>query len=188
VTATNTATNVKTTQQTTAAGLYTIAALTPGQYTLSVSSTGFQSVQQEHVTVDALAVVTVNLTMQVGQVGETVTVSAASPPLDTADSTLGSTIRNELYTALPLAMNGSPRDPTAFVALVPGVQGVATQAAGTFFASFNGGQHYLNEIYVEGIPQTNAAAQGETRTLSLGCFGRGCRSVSGGDQRSARNV
>lgn len=168
VTATNTATNVKTTQETTAAGLYTISALPPGQYDVSVSATGFQSLTQQHITVDALAVMTVNLTLQVGQVGETVTVSAAPPPLDTADSTLGGSMRNELYTALPLAMNGSPRDPTAFVALVPGVQALSTQAAGTSFASFNGGQPYLNEIYVEGIPQTNAAVQGETRTLSLG--------------------
>lgn len=168
VTATNTATNVNTAQQTSAAGLYTIAALAPGQYTVSVSATGFQTVTQQHVTVDALAVVTVNLTLQLGQVGETVTVSSAPPPLDTADSTLGSSMPNQLYMALPLAMNGSPRDPTAFVALVPGVQGLATQAAGTSFASFNGGQPYLNEIYVEGIPQTNAAVQGETRTLSLG--------------------
>jgi len=168
VTATNTATNAKTTQQTTDSGLYTISALAPGQYEVSVTATGFQSLTQQHITVDALAVVTVNLTLQVGQVGETVTVSAAPPPLDTADSTLGGSMRNELYTALPLAMNGSPRDPTAFVALVPGVQALSTQAAGTSFASFNGGQPYLNEVYVEGIPQTNAAVQGETRTLSLG--------------------
>ena len=168
VTATNTSTNVKTTQQTTAAGLYAISALAPGEYNVSASATGFQSVTQQHVIVDALAVVTVNLRMQLGAVGETVTVSSAPPPLDTADSTLGSNMRNELYTALPLAMNGSPRDPTAFVALVPGVQALSTQAAGTSFASFNGGQPYLNEIYVEGIPATNAAVQGETRNLSLG--------------------
>ncbi|MBV9084303.1 MAG: TonB-dependent receptor, partial [Acidobacteriaceae bacterium] len=168
VTATNTKTNIKTAQETTAAGLYTIAALPAGEYALTATATGFQSVTQEHVLVDALAVVTVNLSLQVGAVGETVTVSSAPPPLDTADSTLGSNMRNELYTALPLAMgNGTPRDPTAFVALVPGVQSVSTQPAGTSFASFNGGQPYLNEIYIEGIPQTNASVQGETRNLSL---------------------
>ena len=168
VTATDVATNAKTVQHTTEAGFYAIAALPPGKYTVNVTATGFQSVTQENVTVDALAVITVNLTLQVGSVGETVTVSAAPPPLNTADSTLGSNMRNELYTALPLAMNGSPRDPTAFVALVPGVQGLGTQAAGTSFASFNGGQPYLNEVYIEGLPTTTAAVQGETRNLSLG--------------------
>jgi hypothetical protein len=168
VTATNVATNVKTVQQTTAAGLYTISALPPGEYTVTITATGFQPVTQQHVIVDALAVVTVNLPLKVGTVGETITVTAAPPQLNTADSTLGGNMRNELYTALPLAMNGSPRDPTAFVALVPGVQALQTQAAGTSFASFNGGQPYLNEVYIEGIPTTNAAVQGETRNLSLG--------------------
>lgn len=168
VTATNVATNTKTVQQTTEAGFYSIAALPAGQYTLTVSATGFQSVTQENVVVDALAVVTINLSLQVGATGETVTVTSAPPPLNTADATLGSNMRNELYTALPLAMNGSPRDPTAFVALVPGVQGLGSQAAGTSFASFNGGQPYLNEVYIEGLPTTTAAVQGETRNLSLG--------------------
>jgi hypothetical protein len=107
---------------------------------VSASAPGFESVTQQHVAVDVLAVATVNLRMQLGAVGDTVTVSSAPPPLDTADSTLGSNMRNELYTALPLAVNGSPRDPTAFVALVPGVQALSTQAAGTSFARKVGGQ------------------------------------------------
>jgi Carboxypeptidase regulatory-like domain len=168
VAATNVATNAKIMQQTTEAGFYSIASLSAGQYVLNISAPGFQSVTQEKVIVDALAVVTVNLTLQVGNVGETVTVTSAPPPLNTADATLGSNMRNELYTALSLAMNGSPRDPTAFAALVPGVQGLGTQAAGSSFASFNGGQPYLNEVYVEGLPTTTAALQGETRNLSLG--------------------
>src|SRR5438270_2489709 len=168
VTATNVATNAKTVQQTTETGFYSIAALPAGQYTVNVTATGFQSVTQEKVLVDALATITVNLSLQVGSVGETVTVSSAPPPLNTADATLGSNMRNELYTALPLAINGSPRDPTAFAALVPGIQGLGTQAAGTSFASFNGGQPYLNEVYIEGLPTTTAAVQGETRNLSLG--------------------
>ncbi len=105
VTATNIATNAKTVQQTTESGFYSIAALAAGQYTLNVTATGFQSVTQEKVLVDALAVITVNLSLQVGSVGETITVSSAPLPLNTADATLGSNMRNELYTALPLAMS-----------------------------------------------------------------------------------
>ena len=39
--------------------------------------------------------------------------------LRTDDATLGGTMENNVYTALPLAMNGVPRDPTQFVALIP---------------------------------------------------------------------
>lgn len=166
VTATNTGTNAASTQQTTGAGAYSIAALPPGTYTVSVTATGFQKLSQQHVVIDALAVATVNLTLQVGSTTDVVTVTEAPPQLETSNATLGSVMRNEQYSALPLAMNAGPRDPTAFVALVPGVQALSSQAAGSSFATFNGGQPYMNEVYLEGIPMTNAAAQGETRNLA----------------------
>ena len=166
VTATNSATNAVFTQQTTSAGFYSISALTPGTYTVAVTAEGFQKLSQEKIVVDALAIATVNLTLTVGSANDVVTVTEAPPQIDTASATLGSVMRNEQYGALPLAMNAGPRDPTAFVALVPGVQALSSQAAGTSFATFNGGQPYMNEVYVEGIPMTNASAQGETRNLA----------------------
>lgn len=166
VTATNSATNAVFRQQTTSAGFYSISALTPGSYVVAVTATGFQKLSQEKVVIDALAVATVNLTLTVGSANDVVTVTEAPPQIDTSSATLGSVMRNEQYGALPLAMNAGPRDPTAFVALVPGVQALSSQAAGSSFATFNGGQPYMNEVYIEGIPMTNAAAQGETRNLA----------------------
>ncbi|MCU1257888.1 MAG: hypothetical protein JWO80_773 [Bryobacterales bacterium] len=168
VTATNTATGVQTVRQATAAGFFVLSPLPAGEYRVTVTATGFQSLVQEHIVVDALATVGLNPTLNVGAAAETVTVSGAPPVLQTDDATLGVTMQNNVYDSLPLAMNGGPRDPTQFVNLIPGVQAGQTQAAGTSFASFNGGQTYQNEVYIEGIPMTNAAAQGETRNLSLG--------------------
>lgn len=168
VTATNTATNNVTRQQTGSSGFYSLAALTPGTYTVDVTAPGFSHLSQQQVVVDALSVATINLTLTVGAAADVVTVTDEPPQLDTSDATLGLVVRNEEYAALPLAMNAGPRDPTAFVALVPGVQAFSAQAAGTSFATFNGGQPYLNEVYIEGIPATNAAAQGETRNLAYG--------------------
>jgi len=166
VTATNTATNAVSTQKTSDAGFYSIAALRAGTYTVEVSGAGFQRLSQQNVVIDALAVATVNLALTIGSNSDTVTVTEAPPQIETSNATLGQVMRNELYTSLPLAMNAGPRDPTAFVALVPGVQALSSQAAGSSFASFNGGQPYMNEVYIEGIPMTNAAAQGETRNLA----------------------
>ncbi len=131
-----------------------------------MTAQGFQKLTQQNIVVDALAVATVNLTMTVGSANEVVTVTEAPPQIETSNATLGGVMRNEVYTALPLAMNAGPRDPTAFVALVPGVQALSSQAAGSSFATFNGGQPYMNEVYVEGIPMTNASVQGETRNLA----------------------
>ena len=76
-------------------------------------------------------------------------------------------MENELYAALPLAMNGVPRDPTQFIALVPGVNNASTQAAGPTTAAFNGGQTYQNEVYLEGLPLTSAGTEGDTRYLAF---------------------
>ena len=57
VVASNVATGEKTVRQTTAAGLYLLSPLVAGEYTVTVSAGGFQTLLQEHVVVDALSVV-----------------------------------------------------------------------------------------------------------------------------------
>ena len=68
---------------------------------------------------DALSVVGLNSTLKIGAAAEQITVSDTSSILNTSDASLGETIRKEVYTALPLAMGNAPRDPTAFVSLMP---------------------------------------------------------------------
>jgi len=108
-------------------------------------------------------VVGLNVTLKVGGITQEVTVSATPPMLRTADGRLGQTIRNDVYTALPLVMNtGGPRDPTAFMFLMPGVQSVGR------WGNVMGGQDFTNDTYVEGVPITNSVVQGEGRNLSFG--------------------
>jgi hypothetical protein len=163
VTATNIATGVATVRQTTEAGVYTITPLPPGEYRVTVSLDGFQTFVREGVIVDALTVVGINVTLQVGAIKQEIVVTTESPALDTADARLGQTVRNELYTALPLVMNtGGPRDPTQFMFLMPGVQSIGR------WGNVMGGQDFTTDMYVEGIPITNAVVQGEGRNLSFG--------------------
>jgi hypothetical protein len=96
VIATNVATGVKTQRQATEAGFYVITPLPAGEYTVTASVAGFKPIVQEKVIVDALSTVAVNLSLQIGAVSETVTVSEAPTPLNTSDARLGVTIRNEL--------------------------------------------------------------------------------------------
>ena len=163
VTATHIATGIDTVRQTTDAGVYSLAPLPPGTYRVTVTLDGFRSFVREGLVVDALGVVGLNVTMEVGGVKQEVVVTAATPPLATADARLGQTIRNEIYTALPLVMNtGGPRDPTQFMFLMPGVQSVGR------WGNVMGGQDFTTDMYVEGIPITNAVVQGEGRNLSFG--------------------
>ena len=86
VTATNVATGIVTVRQTTDAGVYALTPLTPGQYRVTVSLDAFQTFVRDGIIVDALSVVGLNVTLQVGGIRQEVVVTpAAPPPLATAD-------------------------------------------------------------------------------------------------------
>lgn len=169
VTATNKLTGVKTQDVATTAGHYVIPLLIPGPYTVTVTASGFQNFVQDNVTVDALTTSAVNPKLAVGTAAQTITVTTQPAMLQTEDANLGSNIDNETYDALPLAMNASARDPSAFAGLASGVAGYSVQVAGPSTGSFNGGQTYENETYIEGLPLTSPGyGGGDTRNLGFG--------------------
>jgi len=162
LTATHVATAVKTTRQTTAAGVYAISPLPAGEYTVTVAADGFQTLVQERVVVDALGVLGLNVTLRIGATAEQVTVSDTPAPLSTADARLGQTMRNDEYAALPLAMSASglPRNPLAFIYVQPGVQNTSR------WANFMGGQDFSSDVYIEGLAVTDPVQQGEGRNIT----------------------
>ena len=106
VTATNPATGSVITRNTTDAGFYVLSPLVPGEYKVTVTAKGFEELVQEHVVVNAMAVVGLNLTLTVGSSTQEVTVTGAPPTLETSNGQLGITIPQDAYTNLPLAMGG----------------------------------------------------------------------------------
>jgi hypothetical protein len=165
VSATSATTGLRTTRQTTDAGRYTISPLAAGVYSVTITAPGFETLVQQNVPVDALSIATLNVSLKVGASSEQVTVTDTPPALDMVDARMGQTIRNETYMALPLAMGGSaPRDPTAFAQYMPGVTGFGSNTAGNVYGSQGNSQ----DVYVEGMPMTNAALEGEVRNIGLG--------------------
>ena len=171
VTATLVSQNTSTTRTSTGAGDYTISPLTPGEYTLTVKAKGFQSYVQEHVTVDALVTVAVNVQLSVGGAEQTITVTTAPPVLETTDATLGAVMDNQMYTSLPLLMgaggNADQRRATDFAALMPGVQTNYTNSNNATDASgaVNGGNPNggTSEIYIDGVNLPEADGIGDPR-------------------------
>ena len=76
VTATNVATGVQTARETTEAGVFALPLLPAGEYTVTVKATGFQTLTQAHVIVEALANVAVNPKLQIGAANQSITVEA----------------------------------------------------------------------------------------------------------------
>jgi len=89
VTATEAATGLRSTTVTSPDGLYTVPALRPTQYNLTVTAGGFKTFTQSGVTLRADEVVTVNAALELGATSDKVTVSADAVQVDTATSTLG---------------------------------------------------------------------------------------------------
>lgn len=165
VTATNNATNDKATQMTSSSGVFTLSPLIPGTYTVTVSAAGFKTLTQQNITVDALQVVGLKPQLTVGATTESVTVESAPPQLDVANAVVGATMENTEYTSLPLVINGSARNATAFVYLMPGVaHGGSGVQTGIFDGTGSSGR--LDEVYIDGFPQTSIYEQGDPRYVS----------------------
>ena len=164
VTVLDTATGVKTVRKTTGAGVYVVSPLSIGQYSVTVAAPGFATAVQEHIVVNATQSVGLDFKLTVGQQTEQITVTDAPPALETTNATLGATMENKTYSALPLIMNGGPRDPTAFVGLMAGVGGGGRSGE---YNGQGGGSGYVDEVYIDGVPLTPISQQGDNRTVSL---------------------
>jgi hypothetical protein len=106
-------------------GVFSFPGLQVGRYTLNVQARGFAGYTQP-VQLDPGQVVNAQVTLQAGNVSQSVTVTEEAGVVDSATSDIGSTIRGRQVTELPL--NG--RNFTQLATLVPGVsRGVPTSAA-----------------------------------------------------------
>ena len=162
VTARNVGTGVVTIRTSSSDGLYNIAPLIPGSYTLTVTAAGFSTFQQENLTVYALNNLGVNVTLKTGTQSETVTVSSAPPMLETTNPTLGGTIDNNYIQKLPIMIAGlQQRDITQFSNLLPGAQ----VPPGGRSSIIGGTGQRLGELYVDGLPITTQSQQGDNRPV-----------------------
>src|SRR5690349_2041762 len=124
VTVTNKATGAPRKATTNSEGLYTFPSLLPGVYEMKVEQTGFKVARLDNITLDVQQTARLDVTMEVGQVGEMLTITSTSALLNTENTTVGTVIENKIVTELPL--NG--RQYLNLVALSPNVNVLAPAA------------------------------------------------------------
>ena len=78
----NNDTKVENRTTTTSAGAYTLPYLPQGTYTIRVTAAGFRTSTAENVILRAAQILTVNISLEIGQVNEQITVSATPPVLE----------------------------------------------------------------------------------------------------------
>jgi hypothetical protein len=99
------------------AGQYVIPFLLPGEYSISVSASGFEKLTHSGIPLQSQEHPILNLTLTIGQATETVTVTGAAPLIDQANASVGQVISTESVADLPL--NG--RTPAVLTELSVGV-------------------------------------------------------------------
>src|SRR5215510_8024507 len=119
VTLTDMATSGKQTATTNDSGRYNFPVVHPGLYDITVSKTGFKVAKMAQQKVSIGLVLTINVTMEVGALSETVVVTSSplGSELQTANATIGNTIDLKQLELLP----NLGRDATSLLGLSPGV-------------------------------------------------------------------
>ncbi|HVW87688.1 MAG TPA: TonB-dependent receptor [Bryobacteraceae bacterium] len=117
ITLTNIATSGRRTAQSNTDGNYEFPNLVPGRYRVDIEKTGFKHLTRDDIELQVQGTVRVDGAMQIGDVGQTVEVSAAAPLLQTETSSLGTVVDSRKVQEMPL--NG--RNVINLVTLVPGV-------------------------------------------------------------------
>lgn len=117
VEAVNTDTGVRIFAETNSSGDYLLPYLVPGPYTIIVQSAGFKKAERSGIQTRVNDRITLDFTLEIGAVTESVQVSAASPLLDTSTTSMGQVIDSRAILELPLLTGNT----TTMAGLSPGV-------------------------------------------------------------------
>jgi outer membrane receptor protein involved in Fe transport len=149
-------------------GLYALPLLPPAVYTLAVEASGFDKYERTGVELTSNQHAVIDVTLQVGNINQTVTVSGAAPLLDAASATVGQPIDAVVLNELP--QNG--RSTMAVARYAAGVQGGSYTLARPFDSgssvgfTMGGAQSSDNELLLDGGTDmaSNANSSGRRST------------------------
>ncbi len=156
VTVTDSAINYSTTTTTSGTGFYQVFNLPIGAYSIKVSHGGFETTQYKGIAVQEARAITVNATLKVGQVSESIEVTA-TPLLNATDATNGYTLDSAQIDMTPLATGSF----TQVAVLSPGVNAEllsnldSNSGLGNQPIWANGQRDTSNTFQVNGVDSTN---------------------------------
>jgi hypothetical protein len=172
VTVTNVETNEARETVTSDEGNFTVPQLPAAMYKITVEATGFKTATLDNVKVAVQVTRTADIKLEIGGVGETVTISGEGAPVlqtDTPVQQLNVTERQVRELPLLVAAESGGRSPLSFIFLdssivsndTPGGTGTTSGSTGTNATNFriNGGQGLGADILIDGA-QTRRGENG----------------------------
>ena len=160
----STGTNVERQTVSNNAGLYVFLNVLPGAYSLEATAPGFRTNRTQQFTLTVNQTSTIDFTLEVGTVEQSVTVEATGVELQASTAELGAVVAQKQVVELPL--NG--RNFTQLLALTPGVApvsvsqnsggfgGVVTSGAAFTFPAINGQTNRSNFYLLDGVNNQGA--------------------------------
>src|SRR5580658_3886914 len=154
-------------------GEYSVPALLPGPYNITIEANGFKTVHQNGVAVEVDQRARLDFALTVGSNTESITVQGSAPLLNTSDASVSTLIGNQFVENLPL--NG--RSFSSLIDLAPGVVLIpSNQYEGGQF-SVNGQHPDANYFTVDGVSANlgssaiNLAQSGAGQLPATSAFG-----------------
>ena len=197
VTLTNKETGKVSQDTTNSSGVYNFLGLPPGRYSLDVELTGFKKKTIENVVVEGEQTQSANVTLDLGDVSQTVTVTGDSvPAIDTETGNISGTLNSNEIQNLP----SLGRDPFQLLRLAPGVFGDAAHNAGGGSANTPGSQgpggtsgsssifQTENQVQVNANGQRNTANSFQVDGVSVNSLDWGGAAVITPNEESIKEV
>jgi hypothetical protein len=143
----NDVTGLKYTTKTNDEGIYVLPNLPPGPYRLQVSKVGFKTIIKPDITLNVQDALSINFTLPIGALYETVTVEGGAPLVNTQDASVSTVVDRQFAENLP--MNG--RSFQSLIELTPGVVVIPSNSDDTGQFSVNGQRGASNYWMLDGV-------------------------------------
>lgn len=128
-------------------GTFIASGLVPGTYQVNAELQGFKKFERKDLRLEVGKTSSIDVTMAVGTVEETVTVTTESPLVDVTSKEIGGNITSETLVKLP-SVNGNF---VGFVGLLPGIiPSISTESFGSDSISVNGQDPRNNNYMLDG--------------------------------------
>ncbi|MBI1875976.1 MAG: TonB-dependent receptor [Acidobacteria bacterium] len=130
-------------------GYYRLVNLAPGTYTVTAELAGFQTYKREAILLRAGATFAVDITMKIGTLSETITVSGESPMLEVSKPSNVLNINGEFQREMPIHAR---RNWTDFMELTPGVNARPfDDGSGRMVYFGHATEHFAHVVQLEGM-------------------------------------
>jgi len=121
-------------------GVYNLPRLPVGKYEVRVEKSGFQTAVRSAFDLDVNQVAKIDVALTLGQVAQTLEISAAAPVLQTQTTELGTVMQSRSIENLPL----ETRNYNQLTLLMPGAVTTSPASFNSGQSTFNAGRPYIN--------------------------------------------